>query len=237
VIDITSIKAELSVMYPELSKVSGWFYFYSKGDFMKKTYFLLFILALFLSSCAAVRTTIPLKPEKFIPSISDSRYTIFKGQQVFLSPVIIKDTDIGEGGWYYYGSSSLIKYASDNSVEEYLQACFEKTLKQVGALVYAAPISKSGFLFFDAPQPDKRTAPSEAKDIQIVINKLKDCTIILTATLFTKNTIAFQKDITVALKDAEGSNRSYLEKRTNEFYNKVVLSVLLDDDFQTAFMK
>jgi len=204
---------------------------------MKKSFFLFFILALFLSSCAALRTTIPLKPEKFIPLISDSKYTTFKGQQVFLSPVIIKDADIGEGGWYYYGSSSLIKYASDNSVEEYLQTCFEKTLKQVGALVYAAPISRSGFLMFQWTQSENRTAPTEVKEIQITINKLKDCTIVFTATLFTKNTIAFQKDITVALKDAEESNRSYLEKRTNEFYNKIISSVLLDNDFQTAFMK
>ncbi|MGD0276131.1 MAG: hypothetical protein ABSB79_08755 [Syntrophales bacterium] len=90
---------------------------------MKKSYFLLFILVLFLSSCAAARTTIALKPDKFIPSTSDSRYTIFKGQQVSLSPIITKDADIGEGGWYYYGSSSLIMYASDNSIEEYLQFC------------------------------------------------------------------------------------------------------------------
>lgn len=207
---------------------------------MKKSFFLLFILALFLSSCAAARTTIPLKPEKFIPSISDSRYTTFKGQQVFLSPIINKDADIGEGGWHYYGSSSSIMYASDNSVEEYLQACFEKTLKQVGALVYAAPSTKSmtGGLFpQEYKQAEKRTTPAEAKEIQITINKLKDCTIVFTVTLFSKDTIKFQKDITVALKEEEERNRSYLEKRTNEFYNKVVSSVLLDNDFQTAFMK
>jgi hypothetical protein len=211
-----------------------------KGEFMKKSYFLLFVLVLFLSSCAAVRTTIPLKPEKFIPSISDSRYTIFKGQQVFLSPIINKDADIGEGNWAYYGSSSLIMYASDNSVEEYLQSCFEKTLKQVGALVYAAPAAKiqSGGIFpREDKQVEKRTTPAEAKEIQITINKLKDCTIVFTATLFSKDTIKFQKDITVALKEAEENNRSYLEKRTNEFYNKIVSSVLLDNDFQTAFLK
>ena len=207
---------------------------------MKKSYFLLLILAVFLSSCAVARTTIPLKPEKFVPSISDSRYSIFKGQQVFLSPIINKDADIGEGEWYYYGSSSLIMYATENSIEEYLQSCFEKTLKQAGALVYATQSTRSttGGLFPRGyTQSEKRAAPTEVKDIQIVINKLKDCTIVFTVTLFTKNTIVFQKDMTVTLKEAEESNRSYLEKRTNEFYNKVVSSVLLDSEFQTAFIK
>jgi len=153
---------------------------------------------------------------------------------VFLSPIITKDPDIGQGGWYYYGSSSLIRYASDNSIEEYLESCFEKTLTQVGALVHS--VSRSGFLMFQW-QSENRTTPPEAKEIQITINKLKDCTIVFTATLFSKDTIKFQKDITVALKEAEESNRSYLEKRTNEFYNKVISSVLLDNDFQTAFMK
>jgi len=207
---------------------------------MKKSYFLLLILALFLSSCAALRTTITLKPEKFIPSTSDSRYLIFKGQQVFLSPIINKDADIGEGGWFYYGSSSSIMYAAENSIEEYLQSCFEKTLKQVGALVYSARstrIMTGGFFPREYTQSEKRTIPTEVKDIQIVINNLKDCTIVFTVTLFTKNAIAFQKDITETLKGAEQSNREYLEKRTNEFYNKIVSSVLLDSAFQTAFMK
>jgi hypothetical protein len=204
---------------------------------MKKSYFLLFVLALFLLSCAAIWITIPLKPDKFIPSISDSKYATFKGKQVILSPVITKDPDIGEGGWYYYGSNSLVRYASDNSIEEYLQFCFEKTLKQVGALVYSETISRRGFLMFQWAQSENRTTPPEAKEIQITINTLKDCTMVLTATIFTKNTIAFQKDITVALGDAEESNRSYLEKRTNEFYNKIVSSVLLDNDFQAAFIK
>ena len=207
---------------------------------MKKSFLLLPILALFLSSCAVARTTIHLKPEQFIPSISDSRYTIFKGQQVFLSPIITKDEDIGEAGWYYYGSDSLVKYAADNSVEEYLQSCFEKTLKQAGAFVYAAQstkITRSGLFPSQYTRSDKRATPEEVKDIQIVINKLKDCTIVFTVTIFTKDAIAFQKEITVTLKEAEESNRSYLEKRTNDFYNKVVSSVLLDSDFQTAFMK
>ena len=51
---------------------------------MKKSHFLFFFLCLFLSCCAASRTTtITLKPENFIPSTYHTGYAIFKGQQVY----------------------------------------------------------------------------------------------------------------------------------------------------------
>lgn len=207
---------------------------------MRRIFFFFFAFAFILSACAALRTTINLKPEKFTPTTSDARYAIFKGQSIFLSPILTKDLNIGEGGWYYYGKNNMIVYVAESSIAEYLQECFVKTLRQAGAHVFAAPATKSmtGGIFPQSyTSAEKRAVPTAVKDVQIIINKLKDSSVVLTVSIFTKESIVFQKDISLSINEAESDDMSFLENRSNDFYNSIVASVLLDNDFQIAFKK